>query len=769
MAKELVIVESPAKAKTLSRILGSRYAIKACIGHVRDLPKSKLGVDVDKDFNPTYVVPKEKRNVVKGLQEAAQKSKNVYLATDPDREGEAISWHLIAATEIDGAPIHRVTFHEITEEAIKEAFRHPRALDMDLVDAQQARRILDRLVGYKISPLLWRKIRGRLSAGRVQSAALRIIVEREQEIQDFVSREYWTIDAELSKQEGNHSSFRAKFIGIAGEKEPLDITTQDESARIVEVLRDAVYTIAKVSKKNVLRQPPPPFITSTLQQEAWRKLRFTSKRAMATAQQLYEGLPVGDEGTVGLITYMRTDSTAVAETALKETREFIRQRFGAEFLPRQPRKFAKKVKGAQEAHEAIRPTRPTRDPNSIKQYLTSDQAKLYELIWKRMISSQMAAASFDSTAVDIEAKDTNNYLLRSTGSVLRFSGFLSLYSESKDELDNGDEAKNPLPQLSKGEVLTLVDLFPEQRFTQPPPRYTEATLVKAMEEKGIGRPSTYAPTISTLFQRGYVERIEGKFHPLEVGITVDKAMIQHFPDIVDIDFTAQMEERLDKIAQGKLGWVNVMREFYTPFEQALDKASVDMEVHKEAPELTDQLCPQCGKPMVVRKGRYGKFMACSGFPKCKTTQPLPSDEGQEPHDAATTKQAKAKSVAEPTDQSCPNCGKPMVIRKGRYGKFMACSGFPKCKTTMRMTADSDQESPDGATTKQAKTRSVAEPTDQTCPNCGKPMVIRKGRYGRFLACTGYPKCKTTKRIAAGSAEEKPSARARGGRKRGKKK
>jgi len=687
MAKELVIVESPAKAKTISRILGANYAVKACVGHVRDLPKSKLGVDVAADFTPTYVVPKEKADVVKQLREAAKKTKTVYLATDPDREGEAISWHLMAATDINERSVRRVIFHEITEGAIKEAFRHPRDIDMDLVNAQQARRVLDRLVGYKISPLLWRKIKGRLSAGRVQSVALRMIVEREQEIEKFVSEEYWTIDAALAK-ENEDDGFMAKFVGVAGEKQPLDIHNQDEADRVTLSLRAAKYAVIEVKKKDVLRQPPPPFITSTLQQEAWRKLRFTGKRTMATAQQLYEGLPVGNEGSVGLITYMRTDSTAVAETAIKETREFIRAKFGAEFVPRQPRKFAKKVKGAQEAHEAIRPTLAAREPGSIKQYLTPDQAKLYELIWKRMVSSQMAAASFDNTTVDIAAKDTQTYLLRSTGSVMRFPGFLSMYSEGKDESENGDEAKNLLPPLSKGEALTLLDLYPEQHFTQPPPRYTDATLVKAMEEQGIGRPSTYAPTVSTLFQRGYVERKDGKFVPLDLGVTVNEVMVGHFPDIVDIGFTAQMEESLDEIAKGKLGWVKVISDFYKPFALTLEKASVSIEARKEAPEPSDQICPECGKPMVIRKGRYGRFLACSGFPKCKTTQSLESDDKQESADSSGAKRPKA----EETDEKCPKCGKPMVVRRGRFGKFLACTGYPKCKTTKRIPKDNEGES-----------------------------------------------------------------------------
>jgi DNA topoisomerase-1 len=522
-----------------------------------------------------------------------------------------------------------------------------------------------------------------------------MIVEREQEIRNFITEEYWTIEADLAKQREEKGNFRAKFVGLADKKQPLAIHNEEEASQITEALRTAEYAVAKVSKKSKLRQPQPPFITSTLQQEAWRKLRFTSKRTMAVAQQLYEGLPLGNEGSVGLITYMRTDSTAVAETAIQETREYIGAKFGGEFLPRQPRKFAKKAKGAQEAHEAIRPTRSSREPASLRAYLSADQSKLYDLIWKRMVSSQMAAANFDNTTVDIVAKKGQTYLLRSAGSVLRFPGFLSLYSEGMDEVEEGDEAKQTLPKLSEGEALLLRDLFPEQRFTQPPPRYSEATLVKAMEENGIGRPSTYAPTIATLFQRGYVERREGRFHPLELGITVDEAMVKHFPDIVDVSFTAQMEGSLDKIAQGKLKWPKVIQDFYGPFEQALDKASVNMESLKEAPQPTDEVCPECGKPMVIRSGRFGKFLACTGFPKCKTTQRMTPGNGE---GRATS--AKKQSVAEPTEEACPKCGRPMVMRSGRFGKFLACTGFPKCRTTKKIAAGKkSDESSEAANTK----------------------------------------------------------------------
>jgi DNA topoisomerase-1 len=631
MAKELVIVESPAKARTLSKILGSRYNIKASLGHVRDLPLKELGVDVENGFAPKYVIPKGKRKVVQELKKASQEASAVYLATDPDREGEAISWHLIEAAKLGKVPKHRVVFHEITEKAVKEAFRHPRQIDMDLVDAQQARRVLDRLVGYKISPLLWRKVRRGLSAGRVQSVALRMIVERERAIQDFVPQEYWTIEVELAKLDKRAASFRAKLVGIKGQKEKLEIHRQEEAEPIANQLREAAYLVVSISQKRLTRQPAPPFITSTLQQEAWRKLRFTAQRTMSIAQQLYEGLPIGDEGVVGLITYMRTDSTRVAESALKETRHYISEKYGAEFIPSHPRLFTKKAKGAQEAHEAIRPTRVEREPSLIKPYLTSEQAKLYELIWKRMVASQMAAALLDVTTVDIEAKEPQVdktlregkvYLLKATGSVLHFPGFLILYSEGKDEAEEEEKDKAPLPPLAEGEKLQLLDLFPQQHFTEPPPRYNEATLVKALEERGIGRPSTYAPIISTLRQRGYVERENGRFHPLDLGFVVNDSLVKHFPQIVDIGFTAQMEEQLDEIARGERGWAGTIQEFYTPFEETLQKASTQMVKIKEADQPTNELCPQCGRPMVIRMGRYGRFLACTGYPKCKTTKPL---------------------------------------------------------------------------------------------------------------------------------------------------
>ncbi|UCD21632.1 MAG: type I DNA topoisomerase, partial [Chloroflexota bacterium] len=580
MASKLVIVESPAKARTLNKILGRGYNVKASMGHVRDLPRTSLGVDVGKDFIPKYVVPAEKKKIVGEIKKAASSASSIYLATDPDREGEAISWHLVQATKLDkdDAPPQRVVFHEITKDAVKEAFQSPRSIDMNLVNAQQARRILDRLVGYKLSPLLWRKVRRGLSAGRVQSVAVRMIVDREQEIQDFIPKEYWIMEVELTPAEEEEASFRARLFALAdGTK--LDIGNRDEADRVTFELENAEYKVKTVVTKQLSRQPAPPFITSTLQQEAWQKLHFSAGRTMAIAQQLYEGLPLGKEGSVGLITYMRTDSTHVADSAIAEAREFINKKYGAKFLPPKPRSFAKKVKWAQEAHEAIRPTKIYRQPEQLKAFLNPAQLRLYELIWKRMVASQMSAALYDTTNAEIEASNAGGekrhrgYLLKASSSVVKFPGFMTVYSESRDE---GERAESPvsLPKLRIGDNLIYLGTFPEQCFTQPPPRYTEATLIKALEQKGIGRPSTYAPIISTIQERDYVNKANGKFHPTELGVIVSKILAEHFPKIVDPGFTAQMEEQLDEIARGKYEWITALQEFYPPFQETLDKALV---------------------------------------------------------------------------------------------------------------------------------------------------------------------------------------------------
>ncbi len=606
--KKLLIVESPAKARTISQILGSSYTVKSSLGHVRDLPKKGLGVDVDNGFIPKYVVIRGREKVLKEIKEAAKKASAIYLATDPDREGEAISWHIVQAAKLEPMRPKRVVFHEITKEAVADSFRHPRDIDMLLLQAQQTRRILDRLVGYKISPILWRNVSRGLSAGRVQSAALRMIADREREIEAFIPEEYWSIEAQLQKK--RTASFRAKLIGV-------DIVDEAEAKGICDQLQGAKYRVSAVTKKVTSRQPAPPFITSTLQQEAWRRLRFSAKRTMVVAQQLYEGLPLGKEGSVGLITYMRTDSTRVSAQALAQARTYIAQRYGPEFLPAKPRQFAKKVKGAQEAHEAIRPTSMEREPKMIKTYLSPEQFKLYTLIWSRMIASQMAAAKIENTAVDIkaEAPRGNEYQLRATSSTVLFPGFLSLYSE------DGDEDRSSLPELKGGDRLELLELFPEQHFTQPPPRFTEASLIKALEQNGIGRPSTYAPTLSTIQQRGYVRKSNGQLRPQELGLLVADVLKEHFADIVDLGFTAQMENSLDEIASGEREWVPVLQDFYQPFSQSVERAAATMPKLKD--EATDEICDQCGRPMVIKWGRRGRFLSCSGFPKCRGTKSLP--------------------------------------------------------------------------------------------------------------------------------------------------
>ena len=687
-SKKLVIVESPAKARTLSKLLGSSYSLKASMGHVRDLPRSQLGVDLEEGFTPKYVVPKAKTKVVNELKKAAKAASAIYLATDPDREGEAISWHLQEVTRTNRTPYRRVVFHEITKEAIKRAFDHPHQINMQLVNAQQARRILDRLVGYKISPLLWQKVRRGLSAGRVQSVAVKIIVDREREIEKFIPVEYWTIEAELARAAGK-ASFRALLIGLAdGTK--LEIKNEEEATKVGEKLGKASYKVLKVATKKAARQPAPPFITSTLQQEAWRKLHFSAKLTMSIAQELYEGLPIGKEGMVGLITYMRTDSTRVARSAITETREFITRKYGAEYLPPHARFFTRAVKGAQEAHEAIRPTKIKREPDFLKAYLSDAQFKLYQLIWKRMVASQMAAASFNNTTVDIQARhalSNTSYLLRATSSVNTFPGFMVLYTESKDE---AEEKPGPtLPQLAKGDKLKLLGIFPEQHFTKPPPRFTEATLIKMLEQWGIGRPSTYAPILSTIQDREYVNKTEGRFKPTELGFVVNDLLAKHFPGIVDINFTAYMEDELDKVANEDKNWAVVIREFYAPFEKSLESAAERME-KVTVEEATDEVCPKCGKPMVVKFGRFGKFIACSGYPDCKFT----------------------KSFQIKVGVKCPQCGGDIVQKKSKKKRiFYGCSNYPDCTFATNL-----------------------KPLPQPCPQCGGLLTVYRGNLAKCTKC-----------------------------------
>ncbi len=686
MSKKLVIVESPAKARTLGKILGKGYNFKASLGHVRDLPKGQIGVDIENGFMPKYVVPRAKTKLVNELKQAARGASVVYLATDPDRQGEAIAWHLSEVAKSDKQTYHRVIFREITEDAVKYAFQNPRGIDMQLVDAQQARRILDRLVGYKISPLLWQKVRKRLSAGRVQSVAVKIIVDREREIQNFVPEEYWNIEVELNRRK-EQETFRAALIGLA-DGTRLDIHTGDESDEISSSLEKAAYDVLSVSTKKATRQPATPFTTSTMQQEAWRNLRFTAKQTMSIAQQLYEGLQVGNEGSVGLITYMRTDSTRVAATALAEVRKFINDKYGSRFLPPRARSFTGRARGAQEAHEAIRPTRIHREPAMLKKYLNANQFRLYELIWKRMVASQMAAALFDNTTVDIEAKNHTHYLLRTFASVNTFPGFMTIYSERKDEVE--EERKGSLPRLEKGDKLELRGVFPEQRFTQPPPRYTEATLVKTLEQWGIGRPSTYAPTISTIQEREYVTRVKGVFQPTELGIAVNDLLIQYFPDIINIKFTASMENELDDIANRERDWPSVVQDFYTPFDKDLQKAVLTAERVKLEAEKTGDACPRCGKPLVIRTGRFGKFVACSGYPDCKYTQ----------------------SYEVKIGVNCPKCGREIVQRVSKKKKvFYGCSGYPDCDFTTYL-----------------------KPLPQPCPQCGGLLTQYRVRLAKCTSC-----------------------------------
>jgi len=689
---KLVIVESPAKARTLYRILGKGYSLKASMGHIRDLPKSRLGVDITNSFTPKYVVPKGKSRVVTELKQAVKNAATVYLATDPDREGEAIAWHLAEVTRSNRKRYRRVVFHEITSEAIKQAFRNPRSINQQLVNAQQARRILDRLVGYMLSPLLWRKVRKGLSAGRVQSATLRIIVDREREIEQFVPVEYWLIEAELTKKAQKVAPFRATLIGFT-EGAKLEIHTQQEADEIVEELKQVSYSVLKVTTKKIARQPAPPFITSTLQQEAWRRLGFSASQTMAIAQQLYEGLPIGGEGNVGLITYMRTDSTRVARSAIAEAREFIGQKYGAEFLPAHARAFTRSVKGAQEAHEAIRPTKIRREPHLIKAHLAPGQFRLYELIWQRMVASQMAAARYDNTNVDIRGKRRAfkaDYLLRASTFIISFPGFITLYHEGKDEANKESQKVAPLPPLEKGDELELLELFPEQHFTQPPPRFTEATLVKMLEQNGIGRPSTYAPIIATIQEREYVSKVKGSFKPSELGVIVNDLLCQYFPDIVNIEFTARMEDELDEIAHQKHEWVSVIQDFYTPFEQSVARASEQMERVKLPEQLTEEVCPQCGKPMVVKTGRYGKFLACSGYPECKYT----------------------KSYQIKTGASCPECGSELVERINKKKRtFYGCSNYPNCRFATNF-----------------------RPLPQPCPKCGSLLTLYRQRWAKCAKC-----------------------------------
>jgi DNA topoisomerase-1 len=745
MADKLVIVESPAKAKTIQKYLGRGFRVEASMGHVRDLPKSDLGVDVERDFRPIYQVSPGKEKVVASLKKSIKQAEAVYLATDPDREGEAIAWHITQAAGIPrGMPVYRVEFSEITRSAVQQAIAHPRQIDGNLVDAQQARRVLDRLVGYKLSPLLWDKVKRGLSAGRVQSVAVRLVVEREREIEAFVPQEYWTIEADLLKrlaQGTRNDPFRAVLIERAGKKlDKFAIKTADAAQTIVDDLEGAGYRVRTITRKDKRRSAAPPFTTSTLQQEASRKLGFSAKRTMSVAQQLYEGVDTGgSEGTVGLITYMRTDSFNVSKEAQAEAREVIQERFGAEYLPDKSPVYRTRAKGAQEAHEAIRPTSSRRLPEALRSRLSSEQFRLYDLIWKRFIASQMEAAVFDSTSVDIAAGRALGagateaqiqaavanpaYLFRATGSVLKFPGFLAVYNVSLDEGEEDEDSERRLPQLREGEDLDLAQLLPIQHFTEPPPRFTEASLVKELERLGIGRPSTYAPTISTIVDRKYVEASEKKLLPTTLGRVVTELLVEHFPSIVDYGFTSSMEQQLDDIAEGQKKWGPVLRDFYGPFERTLAAAKDTMRNIKREDVSAGLGCPKCGTgELMIKFGRNGEFLACNRYPDCDFTSDFHRDsEGQIVLDAA--------SAPETSDVMCNLCGKPMIIKKSRFGPFLGCSGYPECKNTRRIGKD-------------GKPVPLPEPTGVTCPKCGAgELMQRRGKFGRpFYGCNRYPKC-----------------------------
>ena len=712
----LVIVESPAKAKTINKILGKEFTVKASVGHIKDLPTKELGVDVEANFQPHYVTIPGKEKIIRELKKASKDADKVFLAPDPDREGEAIAWHI--ASEISdkrsgtsNGRIYRIIFNEITERAVREAVKNPQKIDMNKVDAQQARRILDRLVGYGLSPLLWRKVRRGLSAGRVQSVAVRLIVDREREREAFKSEEYWSVNAEFEGSQPPKFRARLHKINQESDVDRFLIPNEEAAHAIVEDLRNKEYVLDKIERKQRKRMPYPPFITSTLQQEAVRKLRLSAKKTMMIAQQLYEGVELGEEGSVGLITYMRTDSHRVAPEAQEWARNFIEKAYGKDYAPEKPPVYKSKA-SAQEAHEAIRPTYPDRRPQAIKQYLSKEQYALYNLIWNRFISSQMSPAQLEQTTLIINSfqagQPASSYEFRASGTVIRFEGFMALYTESKDEVE--EENGLTLPSLKEGETLRLLDLEPKQHFTQPPPRYTEATLVKALEEKGIGRPSTYATILSTVQERKYVHKEEGRFSPTELGVVVNDYLVERFSDLIDVGFTAKMEDELDRIEDGKMKWIKVVKDFYKPFNTDLAEAIKTTGKVKPKDIPTETVCEKCGLPMVVRWGRHGRFLACTGFPKCKNTKPLPGSEEQ--------KAEGGEKIAILTEEKCEKCGSPMVIKSGKFGKFLACSRYPDCKNTK------------------------AIPTGIKCPKDGGDIVERRSKRGKpFWSCSNYPNCK----------------------------
>ena len=725
MLKALVIVESPAKAKTINKYLGKEYVVKASLGHIKDLPKRDLAVDVDHGFEPRYEVIEGKKKLIADLKQTAKKVQEVYLAADPDREGEAICYHLQEelGDRKDGPRFYRVMFNEITKKAVQKAFEKPGQVNIALVDAQQARRVLDRLVGYKISPLLWDKVRRGLSAGRVQTVALRLVVEREREIRAFLKREYWTIDVDLAAKKPPLLTARL----IRQNDETPEVGAKETADGIVAQLEGADYVVKSVGTREKKRNPVAPFITSTLQQESSRKLRFSVKRTMILAQRLYEGVEIGKEGAVGLITYMRTDSTRVSDDAVSDVRHYIAERFGREFVPDSPNIYKSK-KAAQDAHEAIRPTSMAFAPEIVEKYLAEDAMKLYRLIWNRFVACQMMPALFDQTTIDVAAKGKSgaDYLFRATGSVLKFEGFLKAYQEGKDQADEEDEElRHRLPAVAEGESLRFRAIKPEQHFTEPPPRYNEATLVKRLEADGVGRPSTYASILSTIQEREYVAKEGGRFVPSELGMVVTDLLLESFDDIFDVNYTARMEEELDEIEEGKLDWRVAMAEFYERFDRDLKHAEEHMTNIKRMEKPTDLTCEKCGKPLVIKWGKHGSFIACTGYPECTYTRELTVD---------LPDVDKADLSEQADEEYCENCGRPMVLKKGRFGTFYACTGYPDCKTTKPIGGQ--QKKPD-------------QPLEEKCPQCGSQLALKTGRFGEFTACSNYPACKYVKQKTIG--------------------
>ena len=757
MTKNLVVVESPAKAKTIGKYLGPDYRVMASYGHIKDLPTKGLGVDIENNFEPTYEVTDKAKKHVAGLKKAAREADAIYLAADPDREGEAICQHLFeeVVPKRPRKPSFRVMFNEITKRAVQDAFKEPKQIDKHLVDAQQARRVLDRLVGYKVSPLLCRTIGGRLSAGRVQSVALRMVVEREREIERFVKTEYWTIAANLAAELPPAFDARLYKVGeqtvkTAGfdqdiKKSEILIGNEEQARAIVAEAERERFVVTEVTTKERRRNPVPPFITSKLQQEAARKLGFPVKKTMMVAQKLYEGVELGAEGSVGLITYMRTDSTRVSEAALQEARDFVAAQYGPAYLPEKAIHYRSK-KGAQDAHEAIRPTDVSRTPDALARYLGKDELKLYRLIWQRFVASQMNPAVFDQTTIDIEA---GRFLFRATGSVLKFDGFLRVYEEGRDEkTDEDEEAARKLPLVAEGEQLRLNSVTPEQHFTEPPPRYTEATLVKALEEKGIGRPSTYAAIMTTIQDREYVERLESRFHPTALGMTVNDLLIEGgFDDLFNESYTARMEEELDEIEEGKLPWTEALHGFYGKFGRDLKAFEQYVKGKKGQAIPTDETCENCSSPMVIKLGRFGQFLACSNYPECRTTREVSKPQAADGDGAGAAGAAGADGAAEAPEETCELCGKPMAMKRGRFGPFLGCTGYPECRNIRRVSKKTGAVAP------------APVPIEgETCPVDGAQLVRRQGPYGEFVSCANYPSCKYIKRETTGIACPRPGCR-----------